>query len=87
MYIHAGNNLVLNSKSIIGIFDTDNTTVSVRGRDFLPRAQSEGRLVNSAEDLPASFIVTDKKNGGRIYLSSLSPRVVSGRAKKTGLAL
>lgn len=87
MYIHAGNNLILNSKDIIGIFDMDNTTVSVRGRHFLPKAQSDGRLINSTEELPASFIVTDKKNGSKIYLSSLSSKVLAGRAKKSKTSL
>ena len=87
MYIHAGNNLVLNSKDIIGIFDMDNTTVSTRGRDFLPEAQKNGSLVNSTEELPVSFIVTGKENGRKVYLSSLSPKVLGSRAKKKNIAL
>lgn len=87
MYIHAGNNLVLNSKDVIGIFDMDNTTVSPRGRDFLPEAQKNGRLVNSTEELPVSFIVTGKENNGKVYLSSLSPKVLGSRAKKKNIAL
>ena len=82
MYIHAGNNLVLNSRDIIGIFDMDNTTVSRQGRDFLPRAQAEGRLLNATEELPVSFIVTEHKNKDKIYLSSLSSKVLGNRAKK-----
>ncbi|MDO5396663.1 MAG: DUF370 domain-containing protein [bacterium] len=87
MYIHAGNNLVLSSKDVIGIFDMDNTTVSPRGRDFLPDAQKNGRLVNSTDELPVSFIVTGKENGRRVYLSSLSPKVLGSRAKKKNIAL
>ena len=87
MYIHAGNNLVLNSKDIIGIFDIDNTTVSPRGRDFLPEAQKNGTLISSTEELPVSFIVTGKKNGKKVYLSSLSPKVLGSRAKKKNIAL
>ena len=87
MYIHAGNNLILNSRDIIGIFDMDNTTVSPRGRDFLPNAQKNGQLVNSTEELPASFIITGKENGGRIYLSSLSTKVLGSRAKKKYIVL
>lgn len=87
MYIHAGNNLILNSKDIIGIFDMDNTTVSPRGRDFLPEAQRNGKLVNATDELPVSFIVTGKENGRRVYLSSLSPKVLGSRAKKKNIAL
>lgn len=87
MYIHAGNNLILNSRDIIGIFDMDNTTVSPRGRDFLPDAQTSGRLVNSTEELPVSFIVTGKENDGKVYLSSLSTKVLGSRAKKKNIVL
>lgn len=87
MYIHAGNNLILNSRDIIGIFDMDNTTVSPRGRDFLPNAQKKGQLINSTEELPASFIITGKENGGKIYLSSLSTKVLGSRAKKKNIVL
>ena len=87
MYIHAGNNLVLNSRDIIGIFDMDNTTVSRQGRDFLPRAQTEGRLANATEELPVSFIVTGTKHSDKIYLSSLSSKVLGSRAKKSGRTL
>ena len=30
MYLYLGNDIVINSKSIVGIFDADNTTISAR---------------------------------------------------------
>lgn len=87
MYIHSGNNLVVNTKDIIGIFDLDNTTVSVRGREFLPRAQENGQIINATEELPVSYVVTSYKNKNKVYLSSLSSKVLSGRAKKVRMSL
>ena len=87
MYVHAGNNVVVNTKDIIGIFDMDNTTVSLRGREFLTDAQAKGEIINAAEDLPASFIVTEHGGKRRVYLSSLSARVLSGRAKSRRMSL
>ena len=39
MYLHAGNDKIIRTKSIIGIFDMDNATQSADTRDFLRRAQ------------------------------------------------
>lgn len=87
MYVHAGNNVVVNTRDIIGIFDLDNTTVSARGRDFLPSAQKRGEIINATEELPASYVVTGRRGAGKIYLSSLSSRVLSNRAKKSKMSL
>ena len=37
MYLRVEENIVVNTKDIIGIFDMDNTTVSRLGRNFLSR--------------------------------------------------
>lgn len=80
MYLHAGNNFVVNEKDIIGIFDMDNTTVSRQGRDFLPDAQRKGKIINASEGLPRSYIVTSTKNETKIYLSSISSKVLAKRS-------
>ena len=41
MYIHLGNNIMLPTNEIIGIFDLENTSVSKRTRDFLKKAESK----------------------------------------------
>ena len=38
MYIHLGNNVMLPTSDIIGIFDLENTSISKRTRDFLNKA-------------------------------------------------
>ena len=81
MYLHAGNSFVVNSDEIIGIFDMDNTTVSRLGREFLSTSQARGEIVNATEGLPKSYIVADRKGKTSVYISSISSKVLSKRAK------
>ena len=80
MYLHVGNDIVINSGGIVGIFDMDNTTVSRQGKRFLPDSQDKGIIINATEDLPKSYVVTSKKDGDRIYISSYSTHALSRRA-------
>ena len=52
MYLHIGNNVVVNTNDVVGIFDVDNTTVSRQGKGFLPNAQKEGKIIYATEELP-----------------------------------
>lgn len=82
MYIHLGNNAIVKTEEIIGIFDLDNTTVSAKTRDYLSAAQKNGNVSAflSSNELPKSFIVTAKKKGeNKVFLSQLSPATLSKR--------
>lgn len=87
MYLHIGNDIVTNSKDIIGIFDMDNTTVSRQGRQFLPKAEKNGIIINTSDDLPKSYVVTHRKNKSRIYISSVSTQVLSKRLKTSKISI
>ena len=52
MYLRVEENIVVNTKDIIGIFDMDNTTVSRLGRNSLAESQENGLIINSTDDLP-----------------------------------
>ena len=43
MYLHLGQDTIVNERDIVGVFDLDNSTVSRHTRDFLSKAQKEGR--------------------------------------------
>ena len=73
MYLHIGSNTVIRTRDIIGIFDLDNSTLSYKTRDFLAKAQKEGRIINTSADLPKSFIVCREKDQEKIYICQLSP--------------
>lgn len=57
MYVYLGGDTALEESRIVGLFDLDNTSWSYLTRDFLSRAQREGRVRNAAEDLPRSFVL------------------------------
>ncbi len=80
MYLHLGGDTVVDSESIIGIFDLDNATLSVKTRELLSRAQKEGRIVYVSYDLPRSFVVCMERNGYIIYICQLSSLTLLKRA-------
>lgn len=57
MILHIGNGKTVGQRDIIGIFDMDNTTVTAAGREYLSRAQREGRVSYADHDIPRSFIL------------------------------
>ncbi len=84
MYIHIGENKVLRKKDILFIFDMDSSTVSVHTRNFLNKAQREGRVVSVSLDLPKSFIVTRDKT---VYLSTFNTTTLASQGKQTNVSL
>lgn len=80
MFIHLGNNVVINDKEIIGIFDLDSTTVSKKSRDFLNMAEKRKEVITVSYELPKSFVLTGKKNKSKIYLSQLSSATLEKRS-------
>ena len=79
MYLNAGTDEI-RKKNIIGIFDLDTSTVSKKTRDFLARAEKEGRVTLLTCDLPRSFIVTLENGEQRVYLCSYSTATLLERA-------
>ena len=80
MYLNIGNDMAVREKSIIGIFDLDNTSTSRRTREFLEQAEQEG-LVVPCDDLPKSFILTAEYGMTRVYLTALSASTLEKRMK------
>ena len=83
MYLRISNEFVIPKNEIIGIFDMDNTTVSRRGRDFLPECERNGELIYSADELPKSYVVTECDGVKKVYLSSFSSKILINRAKSS----
>ena len=80
MYISIGNDMAVRDSSVIGIFDMDNTSTSTRTRDFLSRAEKEGRVI-PCDDLPKSYILTAEYGMNRVYLTSLNTATLEKRLK------
>ncbi len=58
MYLHLGQDTLVNTKDIIGVFDLDTSTVSRDTRAYLTGAEKAGKVVNVSMELPKSFVVT-----------------------------
>ena len=84
MYVHLGQSVVLPEGEILGIFDLDNASWAYKTREFLDRAEREGRVVSVSEDLPRSFVLA-RRDGQetmiyffQIYATALQRRTKSG---------
>ena len=80
MYLHLGQDVIVNERIIVGVFDMDNSTVSRHTRAFLARAQREGRVVNVSLELPKSFIVCEENGRETVYISQISTATLLRRA-------
>jgi len=80
MYLSIGNDMAVREKSVIGIFDLDNTSTSKRTRLFLARAEKEGQVV-PCDELPKSFVLSTEYGMDRVYLTALSSSTLEKRMK------
>ncbi len=81
MFLHLGNDVVVRSDEVIGVFDLDNTSQSVRTRRFLSAAERAGSVVNAAgSELPKSFVVCAGNGGQQIYLCQLNSSTLLKRS-------
>lgn len=82
-YVNVGQNVVISSDEIIGIFDIDTATVKKDTRNFLKRAESEKHTKNAFDpifDIPISFILTKGENGTeKLIFSSVSTTTLENR--------
>lgn len=80
MFLHLGEDTVVNSKEIIGIFDMDTSTVNKATRDFLSLAEKNKKVVYVNYDLPKSFVVTNDK----VFVSPVATSTLLKRVKAFG---
>lgn len=78
MYLNIGSDLAVRERSVIGIFDLDNTSTSARTRLFLARAEKNGQVV-PCDELPKSFVLTTEYGMDRVYLSALAGATLEKR--------
>ncbi len=82
MYLHLGQDTVVKTEDVVGIFDMDNATVSKGTKRFLAVAQKSGQVVNVTDELPKTFVLCHTRKGGsRVYISQISSATLR---KRTG---
>lgn len=82
MYIHLGQDTVVKTEDVIGIFDLDTATISKSTRDYLARSEKAGEVINITEELPKTFVVVKKagQTDKKIYISQISSATLLKRA-------
>ena len=67
MYLHLGQETVVNEKEVIGIFDLDTTTVSLKTREFLRINDKKGNMEYISSEIPKTFVVTASKENKKVF--------------------
>ena len=79
MYLHLGQESIVRTSHILGVFDLDTATVSKHTRDFLKQAEQKGEVINVTSELPKSFIVTVGPHPA-VYISQISASTLKKRS-------
>lgn len=83
MYLHLGQDSLVNTGELIGLFDLDTTTLAKASRDFLAGAEKAGRVVNVSSELPKSYVLTaprtPRTGPQRVYISQISAQTLKKR--------
>ena len=85
MYLHAGRNRVIRTKTIIGIFDCDRATVSTVTREYLRRVERDGLTESASFEIPKAFILYDDDivpGVQKVCFSQISTAALVKRAKR-----
>ncbi len=90
MYLHLGQNTVVHDEDVIGIFDLDITSQSLRTRQFLNRAEKQGQVTAVSDEIPKSFVITApqrKRGSQRVFISQLSTATLLKRSESGELGM
>lgn len=85
MYLHLGKGTVVDEKGVVGVFDLDICSQSHLTRKFLTMAEKAGQVINTAEDIPKSFVVYKDRKQTAVYLSQMSTATLLRRAESGSL--
>ncbi|MBO5248200.1 MAG: DUF370 domain-containing protein [Clostridia bacterium] len=80
--LHIGSGYLINTDTIVGIFDLDKTTYGPRTREFLAMAEKSGQVVSAGYELPKSFLVCKEDGKSRVYLSQLASAKLQKRIEQ-----
>lgn len=80
MYLHLGQDTVVRSSEIVGIFDLENTSISKITKGFLAASEKAGRVVNVSFELPKSFVVCAVGKKATVYITQISSTTLRKRA-------
>ena len=79
MYLHLGENTVVRTDNILGIFDMDTSTISKWTKDYLSSATKNKRVINVSMELPKSYIICNEDDEIKVYVSQISSQTLMKR--------
>ena len=80
MYLHLGQDVVVPSRTIVGIFDIENTSISKITKEFLGSEEKLHHVINVSMELPKSFVICREKEKNVVYISQISCATLTKRA-------
>ena len=80
MYLYLGQDVVVPSRTIVGIFDIENTSISKITKEFLGSEEKLHHVINVSMELPKSFVVCREKGENVVYISQISCATLKKRA-------
>lgn len=83
MYLHLGQDVIVHTDSILGIYDMDTATWSKHTRAFMSAMERSGNVVPLFEDLPKSCILCEEGGVPTLYLSQISTATLLKRSGQT----
>lgn len=81
MYLHLGEDVVIKTEDIIGIFDLEKSSVSKHTKSFFSHSTKQNEVINVSYEMPKSFILTKENGENKVYISQISPATLCKRAK------
>jgi hypothetical protein len=81
MYLHIGNNNVINSEKIIGIFNIETIKNSAEYKKLIKLLQKENNIINISENLEKTFILYNEGESIKAYISNISSTTLNKRER------
>ena len=83
MYLHLGQDVIVHTDTIVGIYDMDTATWSKHTRAFMSAMEKSARVIPLFEDLPKAGILCEEGGVPTLYLSQLSTATLLKRSGQT----
>ena len=82
MYLHLGQDVIVHTDSILGIYDMDTATWSRHTRNYLSAAEKAGKVYVITDELPKSAVVCRENGDFVVYISQISSRTLLKRLEE-----
>jgi ABC-type lipoprotein release transport system permease subunit len=72
MYLHIGNNNVINSKNIIGIFNIETIKKTDEYKKIIKKIKEKNNLNNISENTEKTLVLTEQEKHTKAYITNIS---------------